>query len=54
MKYSRILAAFQATPWAILPEKFAAILSFLQINADCGEMTAQEIALIKKPIREPV
>src|SRR5437879_7696450 len=54
MKYSRIISAVMATPWAILPKKLTAILSFLAFKADDeGEVSKEEIALLKQPKREP-
>jgi capsid assembly protease len=54
MKYSRIISAVMQTPWAILPEKLHTILAFLRFKADDGEMSAEEIALIKQPAKEPI
>jgi signal peptide peptidase SppA len=53
MKYSRIISAVMATPWAIRPEKLSSILSFLRFKADDGEMSKEEIALVKQPAKEP-
>src|SRR4051812_22368522 len=53
MKYSRIISAVMATPWAIRPEKLSSILSFLRFKSDDGEMSKEEIALVKQPAKEP-
>lgn len=53
-KYTHILAAFADSIWAILPAKFSAIRSFLMLKANGGEVSAEEIAEIKKDQREPV
>ena len=52
MKYSRIISAVMATPWAIRPEKLSDILSFLRFKADDGEVSKEEIALIKQAQQE--
>jgi capsid assembly protease len=54
MRYSHIISAVMATPWAIRHEKLSAILAFLQFKADGGEVAKEEIALIKEAAREPV
>lgn len=43
MKYEAILRAVQATPWAILPEKFSEILEFLTLKAQGVDFTLEEI-----------
>lgn len=53
MKYSRIISAVMATPWAIRAEKLSAILAFLAFKADEGEMSKEEIAVLKQPAKEP-
>ena len=52
-RYSRIIAAFQNSVWAILPEKFAAIKEFLFLKAEGGAVSEEDIALLKKEQREP-
>jgi signal peptide peptidase SppA len=54
MRYSHIISAVMATPWAIRHEKLSAILAFLQFKADGGEVAQDEIALIKEAAKEPV
>jgi len=54
MKYQHIMSAFRDSIWAILPAKFAVIKSFLLMKADGGEVSPEEIALIKQEQREPV
>lgn len=41
--YSTILQAVFSTPWAILPEKLAAIQAFLAVKAVGGQVSAEEI-----------
>lgn len=43
MKYARILAEFYATPWAILPERLAAIAMVLHRAADGVKLSPDEI-----------
>jgi len=52
-KYGHILSEFNRSMWAILPEKFAVIQSFLQLKASGGDVHAEEIALLKREAREP-
>ena len=54
MKYRHIISAVMSTPWAIRAEKLSAILSFLAFKADEGEMSEQEIAILKQPAKEPI
>lgn len=42
------MAAFQSTPWAILPEKLAEIRSFLRLKADGGDVEPEQIAEIAR------
>jgi signal peptide peptidase SppA len=44
MKYSHILSAFAAEPWAIAPEKLEVITDFLLFKADGGHYSAEELA----------
>lgn len=44
MKYPRILSAFASTPWALQPEKLAAMLDLLVFQARGGKFSADEIA----------
>ena len=53
VKYGHILSAFSRTVWAILPEKFAVIHSFLRLKAAGGEVSAEQMALVKRPARQP-
>lgn len=53
LKYGHILSAFSRAIWAILPEKFAVIHSFLQLKAAGGEVSAEQLALVKRPKRRP-
>lgn len=53
IKYGHILSAFSRAVWAILPEKFAVIHSFLQLKAAGGEVSAEQLALVKRPARQP-
>lgn len=43
MKYARIIAEFFATPWAILPERLAAIVAVLERAATNGKLSDMEI-----------
>lgn len=54
MKYSRIISAVMSTPWAMRSDKLLTIVSFLRFKADGGEVSAEEIALIKQPAKEPI
>jgi signal peptide peptidase SppA len=54
MNYQHICQAFSRSLWAILPEKYGLIRSFLLLKANGGEVTEQEIALIKREQREPL
>ncbi len=42
--YDRILAAFHSHPWAILPDKLAAIRGFLYLKARGGDVPPEQIA----------
>ncbi len=53
LKYGHILSEFHRRVWAILPEKLAVIQSFLQLKAAGGSVSAEQIALIKRPARKP-
>ncbi|HLZ49126.1 MAG TPA: signal peptide peptidase SppA [Candidatus Acidoferrum sp.] len=53
LKYGHILSAFSRAIWAILPEKFAVIQSFLQLKASGGTVSAEQLALVKRPARRP-
>ena len=53
LKYGHILSAFSRAVWAILPEKFAVIHSFLQLKAAGGTVSAEQLALVKRPARQP-
>jgi signal peptide peptidase SppA len=53
LKYGHILAAFHRAVWAITLEKFASIQSFLQLKAAGGEVSAEQIALVKRAVRNP-
>ncbi len=53
LKYGHILSAFHRRVWAILPEKFAVIQSFLQLKAAGGTVSAEQLALVKRPMRRP-
>src|SRR5579859_4030807 len=53
LKYDHILSAFSRAVWAILPEKFAVIQSFLQLKASGGTVSAEQLALVKRPARRP-
>lgn len=44
MKYERIIRAAASTPWAIQPEKLDAIVEFLTIKADGGQIEYQAAA----------
>jgi len=44
MKYTHILSAFAAEPWAMQPEKLDALTRFLVFKAAGGEHTAEEVA----------
>lgn len=46
IKYQRILRAAYNTPWAILPEKLAGILNFLELRAAGMRLTDEEIQAI--------
>jgi signal peptide peptidase SppA len=52
--YQHVLSEFSRTIWAILPHKLALIRSFLILKANGGEVTEEEIALVKRARREPV
>jgi len=54
MKYSRIMSAVMSTPWAMRADKLMTIVSFLRFKADGGEVSAEEIALVKQPAKEPI
>lgn len=43
LKYPRLLAAFQAQPWAILPAKLEEMRAFLAFAASGGKLTAEEV-----------
>lgn len=43
MNYSRIIEAVYSEPWAILPEKLAAIRQFLSIKAVGGDVSEEQI-----------
>ncbi len=43
MKYARIIAEFFATPWAILPERLAAVAAVLQRAATSGKLAEMEL-----------
>lgn len=51
--YCHILAEFHRRTWAILQEKYAAIQSFLLLKAAGGSVSAEQIALVKRPVRHP-
>lgn len=51
--YELILRAVLGTPWAILPEKLAAIESVLAIRAGGGRVTAEEVAAATNGRRGP-
>lgn len=53
LRYSHILAEFHRRPWAILLEKFAVINAFLNLKSAGGEVSAEEVAIIKRPARKP-
>lgn len=53
IKYSHILSAFSRTVWAIQLEKFELIKSFLQLKAAGGTVPAEQLALVKRPKRQP-
>ena len=44
MKYSNVISAFFNHPWAILPEKLAAISEILTLRASGGMLSDEEIA----------
>lgn len=54
MKYSHVLSEFSRSIWGILPAKFAVIRSFLILKAEGGEVTEEEIALVKREQRVPL
>lgn len=43
MKYQRVYSAVMDRPWALLPEKLAAIVEILELRAAGGELSADEI-----------
>lgn len=43
MKYPAIMHAFASTPWAILPEKYVEIKSFLMLKASGVDIPANEV-----------
>ncbi len=45
--YDRIMRAVRATPWAIQPEKFEAMLAFLELKIQGGSPTAETLAQIR-------
>lgn len=53
-RYQHILSEFSRALFAILPAKYAVIRSFLLLKAEGGQVTPEEIALIKQSQREPV
>lgn len=54
MKYSHVLTQFSRAIWAIMPEKFAVIRSFLLLKAAGGDVSPEEIELIRQAQREPI
>lgn len=52
--YQHVLSEFSRTVWALLPHKLALIRSFLILKANGGQVTEEEIALVKRAQREPV
>ena len=53
LQYSHILTEFNRRVWAILLEKFAVMRSFMQLKIAGGEVSAEQIAMIKRPARRP-
>lgn len=53
MKFGHIISEATTTPWAILEDKLAAIHNFLMVKANGGDISAEEIASMKQPKREP-
>jgi signal peptide peptidase SppA len=51
--YDLILRAVLSTPWAILPEKLAAIEALLALRASGGHVTAEEIGAVTNGRRAP-
>lgn len=46
MRYSRLIQAFYASPWAITPEKFHAMETFLALKASGGDVPDEEVVAI--------
>jgi capsid assembly protease len=53
MKYPHIVAAVHGTPWMITEEKLREILAFIEFKANGGNVTADDIALVREEQREP-
>jgi capsid assembly protease len=53
VKYSRILNAFFSSTWAILPEKFEAIKALLELRANDGRVSDDEIKAIVAASKRP-
>lgn len=54
MKYQLIVSEVLSTPWAIMPEKLGAIMGFLRFKAEGGEVSAEDVAMVKQEARPPV
>lgn len=51
MKYAHIISEFYASPWAILPEKLAALQTLMALWASGGAVPAEEAAAIAAAAR---
>jgi capsid assembly protease len=49
MHYSKIIAAVNGSPWAILPEKLAEMQTFLRIKAAGGDIPPEQLAEFAGP-----
>jgi signal peptide peptidase SppA len=52
MRYPHLLAAFNSTPWAILPEKLDEIRAFLEIKVAGGDVPEERVEAIEAGRRD--
>ena len=53
MNYPHIVAAVHRTPWMIREEKLREILAFIDFKANGGNVSADDVAMLSVPAREP-
>ena len=49
MQYSRVVEAFNGTPWAILPEKLTEIQAVIEMRLRGHKLSTEELEAIKRP-----